>query len=135
MDWAIVNEIFFAGYDAKKSGSDGLTGMMAGLSFSYPLPSRAKGKTAFNLDWDINYRWYENNPSFPRFLEDNSFPRIARIPVTIEDEWQIGVAIAKQSGPFKIWFMNFEHLGLSYRFNSNGSFRAITFNFRSPFTR
>ena len=58
-----------------------------------------------------------------------------RIPVTIEGEWQIGLAIAKQSGPFKIWFMDFQHLGLVYRFNTDGSFRAITFNFRSPFTR
>jgi hypothetical protein len=31
--------------------------------------------------------------------------------------------------------MDFEHMGLSYRFNTDGSFQAITVNFRSPFTR
>jgi hypothetical protein len=31
--------------------------------------------------------------------------------------------------------MDFQHLGLIYRFNSDGSFRAITVNFRAPFTR
>jgi hypothetical protein len=108
---------------------------MAGLDFSYPLPSNSGSKDPLKINWDINYRWYENNPSFPRFLNNDASGQLENIPVTLEDEWQIGVAIAKQNGPFKIWFMNFQHLGLVYRFNTDGSFQAITFNFRSPFTR
>lgn len=137
LEWGIVNELFFAGYNANNSAKDGLTGIMAGLDFSYPLPSKTGSKNPLKLSWDINYRWYENNPSFPRFLNDDPsiYPEPIPVPATLKDEWQIGLAIAKQSGPFKIWFMKFQQLGLIYRFNSDGSFRAITFNFRQPFTR
>lgn len=124
LDWGIVNEVFFAGYDETNGGSDNLNGVLAGLDFSYPIALRSG--TGLSLNWDISYRWYENDPSFPR---------VASEPVSIEDEWEIGLAIGRQDGPIKIWFMDFQHLGLIYRFNSDGSFRAITVNFRAPFTR
>ena len=124
LDWGIVNELFFAGYDDDNAGSDNLDGVMAGLDFSYPITTGSG--TALKLNWDISYRWYEN---------DLSFLRTASEPISVEDEWEVGVAIGKQHGPIKIWFMDFEHMGLIYRFNSDGSFRAITVNFRSPFTR
>ena len=126
LDWAIVNEVFLAGYKEKNSGSDKLSGMMAGLDFSYPISLGSAAGAALKLDWDVGYRWYENDPSF---LRTNA------VPVSIEDEWEIGLALAKQHGPIKIWFLKFEHMGLSYRFNTDGSFRAITVNFRAPFTR
>ncbi len=126
LDWAIVNEVFLAGYSETGAGSDSLTGMMAGLDFSYPITFGSSTRDALKLNWDVSYRWYENDPSFPR---------IASEPVSIEDEWELGLAIARRDGPIKIWFLKFEHLGLSYRFNSDGSFRAITVNFHAPFTR
>jgi len=124
LDWGLVNEVFFAGYDAEKNDSDKLSGMLAGLDFSYPIGSGTGN--SLKLNWDIAYRWYENNPRFLRTASD---------PVSIEDEWEIGLALARQDGPIKIWFLKFEHMGLIYRFNTDGSFRAITVNFRSPFTR
>jgi hypothetical protein len=126
LDWAVVNGVFFAGFNEINSGSDSLGGMMAGLDFSYPIDLGSGTGQALKFNWDISYRWYEN---------DLSFPRTAATPVSIEDEWEVGVAIARQDGPIQIWFLDFQHLGLSYRFNTDGSFRAITVNFRSPFTR
>ncbi len=58
-----------------------------------------------------------------------------RVGDVIEDEWELGVAFARQGGPINIWFMNFEQMGLIYRFDTSGNFQAITLNFRSPFTR
>jgi hypothetical protein len=130
LDWAVVNELFFAGYNAKKTDEDSLGGMMAGLDFSYPIGSGSG--TALKLNWDVLYRWYENDLSFPR---TSSISQISSVPVSVEDEWEIGVAIARQDGPIKIWFLDFQHLGLIYRFNTDGSFRAFTVNFRAPFTR
>ena len=124
--WGVVNELFVAGYDARDSGNDKLTGMLAGLDFSYPIPSASASGSNLKLNWDIAYRWYENDPKFFRTLSD---------PVTVEDEWEIGVAIARHDGPIRVWFLKFEHVGLIYRFNSDGGFRAITVNFRAPFTR
>jgi hypothetical protein len=128
LDWGIVNELFFAGYNASKSDPDSLGGIMAGLDFSHPIKLGSGSGNALKLDWDFSYRWYENDLSFPPARADVS-------QGSIKDLWQIGVAIGKRDGPIKIWFMDFEHMGLSYRFNTDGSFRSITVNFRSPFTR
>jgi len=128
LEWAVVNELFFAGYDETSSDSGSLGGLMAGLDFSHPIKWGSGTGSALKLDWDITYRWYENDLTFPSTRTNIS-------QGSITDLWQIGVAIGKQDGPIKIWFMNFEHMGLSYRFNTDGSFRAITVNFRAPFTR
>jgi hypothetical protein len=53
---------------------------------------------------------------------------------SIQDQWEIGLALAKEGKPIKIGFMSFEHIGLSYKRSSNGHYRAISFNLRSPFT-
>ncbi len=52
LDWAMVNELFFAGYNANKTDRDSLGGMMAGLDFSYPIGSGSG--TALRLNWDPN---------------------------------------------------------------------------------
>jgi hypothetical protein len=124
LEWAIFNQVFAAGYNGSKSKSDALNGMVAGLDFKYPIGTW--GRTGLRLDWDIAYRWYGNKLSFLR---------TSSAPVAIGDEWQIGVAIAKTEGLVSLWFLDFEHLGFTYRFNTDGSFQAITFNFRSPFKR
>jgi hypothetical protein len=126
LEWAIVNEVFFAGYSETGTGSDILGGLMAGLDFSHPINIGSVTRDTLKLNWDVSYRWFENDPSFHL---------TATRPVSIEDEWEIALAIARQDGPIKIWFLELEHMGLSYSFNSDGSFRAITLNFRSPFTR
>ena len=53
--------------------------------------------------------------------------------VTVRDEWEIGLALARDGGPIKIGFLGFEQLGLAYQWSSNGAYRAITLNLRSPF--
>lgn len=126
LNWAVLNEIFYAGYNESLGESDKLGGLMAGLDFSYPIGTGSMKSAGLLLDFDISYRWLK---------EPLTFVRTPTISDSIEDEWEIGLALAKADGPIKIWFMNFEHLGLSYRFNSDGSFKAIMVNFRSPFTR
>ena len=134
LEWAILNELFFAGYDETSSDSGSMGGLMAGLDFSHPIKLRSG--TQLKLNWDIGYRRYENDLSFPRTLfRFNSTERSTSRRVSIEDEWEIGLAIGKLDEPIKIWFLNFEHMGLIYRFNTDGDFQAITVNFRSPFTR
>lgn len=53
--------------------------------------------------------------------------------VTVRDEWEIGLALARDGGPIRIGFLSFEQLGLAYQWSSNGAYRAITLNLRSPF--
>lgn len=126
LDWGLFGQVFVAGYDAKHGHNDKFTGTLAGLDFSYPIGSAPGASTAFKLNWDIGYRWYENDPKFMRTASD---------PVSIQDNWEIGLALARQDGPFKLWFMSFEQLGLVYRFDGDGSFKSISVNVRMPFTR
>jgi hypothetical protein len=53
---------------------------------------------------------------------------------SVNDQWEIGLALSKGSKKMKFWFISFEHVGLSYKWSSNRHYRAITFNLRSPFT-
>ena len=126
LDWGLVNEVFYAGFDEKDQGSDSLGGFMAGFDFSYPISLRSGTGEALQLNWDITYTWLDN---------DLSFTRTSEISNSVKDEWQIGVAFARRNGPIKIWFLEFQQMGLAYRFNSEGDFRAITFKIRAPFTR
>ena len=126
LDWGIFGQVFVAGYDAKHGQNDKFTGTLAGLDFSYPVGSVSGVGKAFKLNWDVGYRWYENDPKFPR---------TAAAPVSIQDNWEVGLALARQDGPFKLWFTKFDQLGLVYRFSSDGGFRSVTVNVRAPFTR
>ena len=54
--------------------------------------------------------------------------------MSIRDEWEIGLALGLRDRKIRIAFFGFEQLGLSYKTSSNGDYRAITFNLRSPFT-
>ena len=51
----------------------------------------------------------------------------------ISDQWEVAIAFGKRDKRMKIWFMNFDRLGLGYRTSSNGNLRGITFVFRSIF--
>jgi len=51
----------------------------------------------------------------------------------ITDQWEIAGAIGRRDSRIPIWFLNFDMLGLGYRFSSNGDLQGITFVFRSMF--
>lgn len=53
---------------------------------------------------------------------------------SIRYQWEVGIALAKRDRPIRIWFLDFEHIGLAYRFSSDRNLSAITLNLRSPFT-
>jgi len=54
--------------------------------------------------------------------------------VSIQDEWEVGLALGKGRAGVKIGFLEFEQVGFSFKFSSNGDYQAITVNLRSPFT-
>ena len=54
---------------------------------------------------------------------------------SIRDQWELGLALGKGDKKLKIWFLRFEHVGLSFKTSSNGVYKAISVNMRSPFTK
>ena len=123
LDWGLVNELFHAGYDPDGGPADSLGGFLAGTDFSLPLAGSSSGLA---LSWDLSYRWLGNNLSFRNRNASTS---------TFDDEWQLGIALARPGRPFKLGFLSFPQLGLGYRFASEGGFSAITLNFQPLFDR
>ena len=127
LDWGLVSEVFYAGYRSSLDRTGSLGGVLAGLDFSHPVSALRSGRgEPLDLKWDLTYTWFGDNPLFQ--LQTGSFK-------AIEDAWAVGVAFARRAGPTRIGRFKFARFGLSYRFSSDGEFRAITLNFRAPFDR
>jgi hypothetical protein len=123
--WSLLNAIYYAGYkpEYKKRGRYGSA--MAGLEFSQPLGNLTLGGDPLRLNWHVTYNYLFDKLNF--HLDEDTVE-------SIWDQWEIGVALAREGKPIKIGFMSFEHIGFSYKRSSNGVYRAISFNLRSPFT-
>lgn len=123
LEWGLVGEVFHAGYHPEDGTTGSMGGFMAGLDFSHPLPVR---RGDLDLRWDVSYRWLGN---------DLSFRNRNATALSFDDEWQVGVAVARPAQPFRLAFMSFAQIGLGYRFSPDGQFRAITLNFSPLFDR
>ena len=61
--------------------------------------------------------------------------RVNLAPVSIGNEWELGVAFGKQSSPLRFWRLKLDRLGLAYRFGSNHEFEGVSLILRSLFDR
>ncbi len=124
-NWSLLNGLYFAGYqpEFKRRGEFG--SFMTGLEFAQPLKNFKLGSDNVWLKWHATYNYFFDKLNF--HVDEDQVE-------TISDQWEIGLALSKGSKDIKIWFLNFEHLGLSYKWSSNSRYRAITINLRSPFT-
>ncbi len=123
--WSLLNAIYYAGYKPEFEDRGRHASLMAGLEFNQPLSRfRLAGEPAW-LNWHVTYNYLFDRLNF-HVDED-------RVE-SIEDQWELGLALGRGDKGIKIWFLTFEHIGLAYKFSSNGRYRAISLNFRSPFT-
>lgn len=125
LTWSLLNDLSYAGYkpEYKQRGQYGSA--MAGLEFSHRLPGADSGGDPFHFNWHLTYSYLFDDLNF-HVTEDEV--------VSIRDEWELGLALGKGRKKVKIWFMEFEQVGLAFKFSSNGDYRALAFNLRSPFT-
>ena len=98
---------------------------MAGLEFNQPLGNWEIGGDRVRLNWHVTYNYLFDKLNF--HVEEDRVE-------SIQDQWEIGLALANTNQNMKIWFLSFEHVGLSFKFSSNGHYKAISVNLRSPFT-
>jgi hypothetical protein len=123
--WSLLNAVYYAGYKPEYEERGRYGSVMAGLEFNQSMGSLTMGGDPLRLNWHVTYNYLFDRLNF--HIADDRVE-------SIQDQWEIGLALAKESKPLKIWFMNFEHIGLSYKRSSNGHYRAISLNLRSPFT-
>ena len=123
--WSLLNAIYYAGYKPEFEERGRYGSFMTGLEFSQPLGKLELGGNPLRLNWHVTYNYLFDKLNF--HVEEDRVE-------SIQDQWEIGLALSTGNKPMKIWFMNFEHIGLSYKTSSNGLYTAISLNLRSPFT-
>lgn len=123
--WSLLNSIGYAGYKPEFEQSGRYGSAMAGLEFSQPLGGLLLGGEPLRLDWHVTYSYLFDKLNF--YVEEGRIE-------SVQDQWEIGLALGNNSNRMKLWFMTFEHIGLSYKTSSNGHYKAISVNLRSPFT-
>jgi hypothetical protein len=126
VDWSVLNAVYYAGYSPKKGVSDSLVSAMMGVEFRQAISWGEAWGDDLNLDWHVTYT---------RLVDRARFASPAQFGQSIDDQWELGLALRRSNKPLKIWFVDFEHVGLSFKSSSNGEFRAISVNLRSPFTK
>ncbi|HET6565677.1 MAG TPA: hypothetical protein VFG52_09720, partial [Xanthomonadales bacterium] len=124
LDWSILNALYRAGYHDDKGESGSITMAMAGAEFHHPLPATIAGRDELQLNWHLTYSYLFDEAEFAL---RNGFSQ------DVDDQWELGLALAPRQREFKFWIFSFEQLGLSFRASSDGTYRAISINASSPF--
>ena len=123
--WSLLNGLYYAGYQPEFRDRGQFGSFMTGLEFAQPLKNIELSGDSLWLNWHVTYNYFFDKLNFHVGEEQVE---------SISDQWEIGLALSKGSKNIKIWFISFEHIGLSYKFSSNRQYTAISVNLRSPFT-
>lgn len=121
--WSLLNGAHLAGYkpEFEKRGRYGA--IMTGLEWQRPLQGLEWRGAPLYLNTHLTYDWF--------FDELNFHVDRYRLE-SFRDQWELGLALGG-GRPLDFGFLSFDHVGLAYRWSSDGNFRAITLNFTSPF--
>ena len=123
--WSLLNALTWSGFNPESGSAEQYASVMAGFEYNRRLARRSPGSDPVWLNAHLTYSY---------LLDQLNFSFNPLFEVSIRDEWEIGLALGLRDRKIRIAFLGFEQLGLSYKTSSNGDYRAITFNLRSPFT-
>jgi hypothetical protein len=124
LDWNLLNAVSYAGYKPEYKNRGHYGSAMAGIEAKQRMERFNIAGTPAWLNWHVTYDYMFDNLNF-HVSEDEV--------VTIRDQWEFGLALSRGDRKIKIWFLQFEQLGLAYKISSNGKYRALSFNLRSRF--
>ena len=120
----MLNSIGFVGYSPSNGPSEKFWPISIGFEFDYPVFAPTDTGDQLVLYWHTNYTTFEDDVDFDADLGGVD---------PISDQWELAFAIGKRDKKIKIWFMQFDRLGLGYRASSNGELKGINLVFRSLF--
>ncbi len=125
-NWALINSIDYAGYKPSVGSSADLAVIQAGIEYRQKLNKLTKKGAPVDLHWTLAYSYLGDELTFG--LTDGSID-------AVDDQVEVAIAYGYRNRPIKIWFMEFDNIGLGYRFSSNGTFKGISLNLGSWFLR
>ena len=125
-NWSLINSIYYAGYTPSVGSSNDLAVIQAGIEYRQQLNKTSKKGDPIDLHWTLAYSYLGDELTFG--LPDGSID-------AVDDQFEAAVAYGYRNQPIKLWFMEFDNIGLGYRFSSNGTFKGISLNLGSWFVR
>ena len=111
-DLALLNSVGSVGFNPRIGTSAAISTLVTGLEWNQRLGSLKLGAEPLSLRTTVLYYYY--------FEGLNILWNPGRDPVSLSWEWEIGISLSKKT-PIKLWFLNFERLGIGYRFSPNSS--------------
>ena len=121
----MLGGLYYAGYDPDDGARNELSMAMLGAEFHHPFDLGDSSRD-WILDWHLTYTWLYDEAEFVAPLT---------LGTTVSDQWEIGLALRRPGRDLRLGRLHFEHAGLSFRWSSDGEYRAIALNLRSPFSR
>jgi hypothetical protein len=108
---ALITGLLWTGFDASNDERHSLLRFTTGLEFDVRAARWEFRDSPMRWRPHVLKDWYYRPPPALAFGDDDA--------QLLDDEWQIGVAAARENG-FKIWFFEFEAVGVAYRFSEHG---------------
>jgi hypothetical protein len=108
---ALINGLLWTGFDASNGDRHSLLRFTTGLEFDVRAARWEFRDSPMRWRPHVLKDWYYRPPPALAFGDED-----ARL---LDEEWQIGVAAEREDG-FKIWFFEFDAVGVAYRFSENG---------------
>ena len=125
-EWSMLAAVNFAGFKPAYKDRGRYGGALVGLETSSRLKNFRLFDEPTRLKWHLIYDYYFDKLNFHVSEEE---------VVSIRDTWELGLAIRLEGQPIRLGWFSFQQVGLAFKWSSDGSYDAITFNLRSPFTR
>lgn len=122
--WALLNAIYYAGYEPNRGPTRDLTSLYTGLEFRHSPDDLSLLGRASNLYWQLGFSYIGDGVQFGTLSD-----QLRTLGETID----FGVAIGPREGAFRLGFWEFDRVGVTFATDSNGDFKALTFRFKSWF--
>jgi hypothetical protein len=123
---ALLGAVSYAGYKPDFEARGQYGSALVGFEGSLRSRKLTLAGAPARLNWHLTYSYLFDNLQFHVGPDE---------VVTVRDEWELGLALARDGGRLRFGFLGFEQIGLSFTTSSNGEYRGITVNLRSPFSR
>jgi hypothetical protein len=116
---ALIGGVLWTGFDSSAGDRRSLLRVTAGVELDIRAARWRVRDSPMRWRPHVLKDWYLRPPPALAFGDDDA--------EMLDDEWQIGVAAAREGG-FKVWFVEFDAVGVAYRFSDNSEGFRLYFN-------
>jgi hypothetical protein len=106
---SLINGVLWTGFESSEDERRSLLRLTNALEFDVRVPRWNFRGHSMRLLPHVLRDWYYRPPPALAVGEEQDFSEV-------ESEWQLGVAAGREK-PFKIWFFEFDAVGIAYRFS------------------